>query len=115
MEIKHYDRVRGGNNSYALFHLSIGGDQSASEVFALVGDWLIEAGFDVRCSRYDNPLEIEFNTREQFAVLPALLRKLSVLEITVATSQWDTGMKGRAYMDSLDFWKALALAQAFLT
>ncbi|GIQ63691.1 hypothetical protein PACILC2_22590 [Paenibacillus cisolokensis] len=116
MEIKNLGTVRGGANSYARFFLHIetpDGDKTPrDELKAIFELWDEEFGMTGKpwcgwCYRV--------NTRREFAVVPAIIRKAVRVGYTVSTSMWDVGPKGLVKMneDPATFWQIVALAQAY--
>lgn len=112
--ICHLDKVRGGANAYARFFLHILPDDedcSAEEMLAIFEKWDEEFGLQ----GYDHVgWCYEINTRREFAIVPAIIRKAQRVGFMVYTSMWDIG-EGKYYLHEqpAEFWRALALAQAF--
>lgn len=116
-EIRHYGRVRGGSNTFALFHLHIlppeGSIANGEEAQAVFERWDEEFGLKgLWCWRsWWYPI----NTRREFSLIPAIIRKALRLGYDVGTSMSDVGPKGlvRLGEDPAAFWRIVALAQMF--
>ena len=115
----HLGKVRGGWNLYARFHLHIRpASVTEEEMAAIMAGW--KAAFTLKpavIGRVDNTAEAVFsiNTRREFALVPALIRRALEAGFNVLTSQWDVGLQGIVSLEEnpAEFWKTLALAQAF--
>ena len=114
LEVKHLGSVRGGGNESARFFLHVGkeGQFTEEEFQALFFLWNEEFGI---AGSYWGGWVFAVNTRREFAVVPAIIRKADRLGYEVATSQWDVGVQGKISLSDrpADFWQALAMAQAF--
>lgn len=114
MEIKHYGKVRGGGNDYARLHLHIIPSQELTkeEYCAIFETWDEEftlQGFPWVGWWY------KINTRREFALLPAIIRKAQKIGYDLAVSMWDEGIEGKVLLSENPalFWQVIALAQMF--
>lgn len=119
LPIGNLGKVRGGWNEYARFHLHIRPSSiTKEEMAAIMAGW--EAAFALKpavIGRLNGTAEAVFavNTRREFALVPALIRRALEAGFDILTSQWDVGLKGIVSLkeNPAEFWKTLALAQAF--
>ncbi|NLD16144.1 MAG: hypothetical protein GX666_01020 [Tissierellia bacterium] len=112
--IAHLGKVRGGTNTYARFFLHILPDDedcSYEEILAIFERWDEEFGLQ---GNYGLGWYYKINTRREFALVPSIIRKAQRVGFKVFTSMWDIG-EGKYYLHEqpAEFWRALALAQAF--
>jgi hypothetical protein len=112
MEIKNFGVIRGGGNSHArlFIHIEPSQDATKEEIEAIFSLWQEE--FGIKGYNWCGWC-LAFNIRREFAVLPYILRKCEKLGYAVSTSMWDVGIEGQVYSTDIDFWKVVAMAQAF--
>lgn len=112
--IAHLGEIRGGANTYGRFFLHILPDDedcSKEEMVAIFEKWDEEFGLQ---GTPHMGWCYKINTRREFALVPAIIRKAQRVGFNVCTSMWDIG-EGKYSLQEhpAEFWKALALAQAF--
>ncbi len=115
MEIKNLGIVRGGCNSMARFHLHVlpMEELTESEYQAIFEAW--DEEFGLRGIKWAGWV-YSINTRREFALLPAIIRKALKAGYDVACSAWDVWEEPgiiRLSEKPAEFWQALAMAQAF--
>jgi hypothetical protein len=113
-EIKHYGSVRGGCNTSARLHLSIcpaeGGKMPAEEAKAIFSVW--DEEFGIVGSQWVG-WDYKINSRREFALVPAIIRKAQRIGYDMRISMWDVGPCGEVSLkkDPATFWQSIALAQ----
>lgn len=113
-EITHHGTLRGGGNAYARLHLHIliPGEKipSRDEMAALFAPW--DEAYGITGSIWIG-WDYRINTRREFAIVPAIIRKAIASGYDVALSQWDVGIKDQVSLsaDPVRFWREVALSQ----
>lgn len=113
MEIKNYGVVRGGANEEARFFLHVVPQGvTGEELSALFVLWDEEFGLN-GCDWVGWCYRI--NSRREFALVPAMIRKAQRLGYDVKTSMWDVGIKDSVKLSEspVEFWQILAMSQAY--
>lgn len=112
--ICHLGMVRGGANTYGRFFLHIlpdDEDYTDEEMVAIFEKW--DEEFGLKGTSHVGWC-YKINTRREFALVPAIIRKAQRVGFTVYTSLWDIGEGKYSLQEQpAEFWRALALAQAF--
>ncbi len=117
IRIEHRSQVRGGGNAYARLHIHIvpadrGCKDNADELRAMFEPWA--EAFGVEGKPYVG-WWLQLNTRREFAVLPAVIRRAIAAGFDMQLSLWDVLGSDTISLSKqpADFWREVALAQTF--
>lgn len=113
LEVKNYGNIRGGANCNARFFLHVCPPEefTKEEYFAIFRLW--DEEFGMKGANWDG-WYYPINTRREFAVVPAIIRKAQKLGYDCKTSLWDVGEGEYSLQNNpAEFFQVLAMAQAF--